>query len=334
MKERVILKVLFIGGTGLISQAVSKMAVDKGIELYLFNRGQHNEFIPDGAHVIYGDIRSSKSAEEALAGYHFDTVVNWIAFTPDHIQADLELFRGKTNQYIYISSASVYQKPPVHYLVTESTPLSNPFWQYSRDKIACENLLMEEHRNNGFPVTIVRPSFTYGKSMIPAALNSWEHSWSLVDRMLQGKKIIVHGDGSSLWTITHNTDFAKGFIGLLGNLQTIGHAFHITSDEVLNWNQFYTVIGRAAGVEPNLIHIPTDFITSLANIEMLRGDHAHTQIMDNSKIKRFVPDYVATVSFSEGIRQSIDWFEANPERCTIDHEWNATMDKIIATYER
>jgi nucleoside-diphosphate-sugar epimerase len=328
------MKVLFIGGTGLISEAVSKLAVSKGIELYLFNRGQRNEFIPDGAHVIHGDIRDREAAAETLQHHHFDAVVNWIAFTPDQVQGDLELFRDKTNQYIFISSASVYQKPPTHYLITESTPLSNPFWQYSRDKIACENLLMDAHRNTAFPVTIVRPSFTYGKTMIPAALNSWDQPWSLVDRMRKGKKIIVHGDGSSLWTITHNTDFAKGFVGLLGNPQTIGHAFHITSDEVLSWNQFYQAIARAAGVEPNLIHIATDFITSIADIEMLRGDHAHTQIMDNSKIKRFVPDYTATVTFFNGVKQSIDWFEANPHRCTVDMEWNETMDKIIASYER
>ncbi|MFW6287240.1 MAG: SDR family oxidoreductase [bacterium] len=329
------MKVLFIGGTGLISQAVSKLAVEKGIELYLFNRGKHNQFVPEGAKVINGDIRDIQTSKKVLSDYHFDVVVDWIVFTPDQARADIEIFSGITDQYIFISSASGYQKPPTDYLIRESTPLANPYWQYSRDKIACENLFMQEYRENGFPVTIVRPSYTYGDTMIPAALNSWEYPWSLVDRMQKGKKIIVHGDGTSLWTMTHNTDFAKGFIGLLGNMMSIGHAFHITSDEVLNWNQIYRTIGRAAGIEPDIIHITSDFIISqLPDKEGgLLGDKAISCVFDNSKIKRFVPEFKATVSFAEGIKQTIDWFRSNPERCKIDQVWNKKMDDLINIYQ-
>jgi nucleoside-diphosphate-sugar epimerase len=330
------MKVLFIGGTGLISEAVSKLAVEKGIELYLFNRGQRSDSIPQGAHVITGDIRDAKAAKETLKNYKFDVVVDWVAFTPEQVKVDLDIFRGKTNQYIFISSASAYQKPPTHYIITESTPLHNPFWQYSRDKIACEELLMDAYRNSDFPITIVRPSFTYSNKMIPAAMNSWQHPWSLVDRMQKGKKIIVHGDGASIWTMTHNSDFAKGFVGLLDNRLAIGNAFHITSDEVLTWNQIYQFIGRAAGVEPKLIHIPSDFIIAKSPEDEggLLGDKAVSGVFDNSKIKLFVPDYVATTPFATGMKQTIAWFEANPQKCTIDEEWNTQMDSIIKAYEK
>lgn len=328
------MKVLFIGGTGLISEAVSKRAIESGIELYLMNRGKRQASQSFGANVITADIRDSAATAEALKNHEFDVVVNWIAFTPEHVKADIERFNGKTGQYIFISSASAYQKPVTHYLITESTPLANPYWQYSRDKIACEELLLNAYRDDGFRFTIVRPSYTYGNTMIPASLNSWNHPWTLVDRMRKGKQIIVHGDGTSLWTMTHNTDFAKGFVGLIGNQQATGHAFHITSDEVLDWNQIYTIIGKAAGVEPNLVHISSDFITSLSpeNSGGLLGDKAWSCVFDNSKIKRFVPDYMATVPFQQGIKKSINWFEANPYLCGIDQTWNEQMDRIIEAY--
>ncbi|NHN29162.1 SDR family oxidoreductase [Paenibacillus agricola] len=329
------MKVLFIGGTGLISQAASKLAVEKGIDLYLLNRGQRNDFVPDGAHVITADIRDAAATAEALKHLEFDAVVDWIAFTPDHVATDIKLFKGKTAQYIFISSASAYQKPSTQYLVTESTPLANPYWQYSRDKIACEDLLMDTYRSENFPITIVRPSYTYGDTMIPAALNSWANPWSLVDRMRKGEKIIVHGDGTSLWTMTHNTDFAKGIVGLLGNPKAIGHAFHITSDEVLDWNQITHMIGQAAGVEPNIVHISSEFITSFMpeSIGGLLGDKAVSSVFDNSKIKRFVPDYIATVPFHEGIKRTINWFELRPEKCKIDQGWNDLMDRISEAHE-
>lgn len=325
------MKVLFIGGTGLISEAVTRLAVERGIDLYLFNRGERQQFVPAGANVLIGDIRDKESVRKAIEGHQFDVVVNWIAFTADQVMQDIELFSGKVGQYIFISSASAYQKPVSHYIITEATPLANPYWAYSRDKIACELALMEAHRESGFPVTIVRPSFTYGNTMVPAALNSWTMPWSLVDRMRSGKPIIVHGDGTSLWTMTHNSDFAKGFVGLLGHVQAIGHAFHITSDEVLTWDQIYTEIGRAAGVEPNLVHISSEFICRLYPQEAggLFGDKAVSAVFDNSKIKRFVPGFQATVPFAAGIRQSVSWLEQRPERCAVDAEWNEKIDRIL-----
>lgn len=329
------MKILFIGGSGIISEAVSKHVVNKGYDLYLLNRGNRKELVPQGAKIIEGDIRDIPSVTKALNGHSFDVVVDWVAFVPEHVKTDIELFKGRTKQYVFISSASAYQKPVTHYIVTESTPLSNPYWQYSRDKIACEELLMDEYRKSGFPVTIVRPSFTYGLQMIPAALNSWLKPWSIVDRMLQGKKIIVHGDGTSLWTMTHNTDFAKGFTGLLGNIQAIGQPFHITSDEVLTWDQIYKAIGNAAGVEPDLIHIPSDYIARFIPDEVggLLGDKAVSMVFDNSKIKRFVPDFVATTPFSEGIKKTVQWFKEHPEKCSVDIEWNSEIDNVIKAYE-
>lgn len=329
------MKVLFIGGTGLISQAVSRLAVERGIELYLFNRGERSSFVPQGAQVIHGDIRDKEQAAEVLKGYDFDVVVDWIAFTPEHVQTDIDLFTGKTRQYIYISSASAYQKPQRNYLITEETPLVNPYWQYSRDKIASEELLLEAYQSSGFPVTIVRPSHTYGDTAIPAALTSWSHPWSLVERIRKGQPLVIHGDGTSLWTLTHNTDFAKGFVGLLGLQEAIGEAVHITSDEVLNWNQIYAAIGEAAGREPKVVHMSTDFIaanTPAGTADGLIGDQAVSSVFDNSKIKRLVPDFQATLPFTEGVKRSVAWFEAQPERCTSDHDWFKMLDGLIARH--
>jgi nucleoside-diphosphate-sugar epimerase len=330
------MRVLFIGGTGIISSAVSKLAVEKGIDLYLFNRGQHSEFVPKGAKIIKGDIRDKKSVAEALKGRSFDVVVDWVAYVPKDVEADIKIFKGNVGQYIFISSASAYQKPPTHWLITESTPLANPFWQYSRDKIACEERLLAEYSSTGFPVTIVRPSHTYGPTVIPAAINSWIKPWTIVDRMRKGKKIIIHGDGTSLWTMTHNTDFAKGFVGLIGNTQAIGHAFHITSDEVLTWNRIHEVTANAAGVKLKAVYIPSDFIAKI-NPDIagtLLGDKSWCAVFDNSKIKRFVPDFAATVPFAQGVKRSIEWFESDKSRCVVDDEYSRFMDRVIATYEQ
>jgi nucleoside-diphosphate-sugar epimerase len=329
------MKALFIGGTGLISSAVSRCAVQRGIELSLLNRGQRGEFFPRGAQQIVADHRDRKAVKEALRGRSFDVVADWIAYTPEQAAVDIELFSGLVGQYIFISSASVYQKPATHFPITESTPLANPYWQYSRDKIACEELLMREYREKGFPVTIVRPSHTYGVTQIPAAVGSWIHPWTLVDRMRKGKTVIVPGDGTSLWTMTHNSDLARGFVGLMGNVHAIGHPFHITSDEVLTWDQIYGLIGAAAGARPKIVHIASDFITAFNPEEGagLIGDKAHCGIFDNSKIKTFVPGYVATVPFAEGIRESVRWFENHPERCTIDEAFNALSDRIIQAHQ-
>jgi nucleoside-diphosphate-sugar epimerase len=329
------LKVLFIGGTGIISTAVSALAVQRGFDLTLFNRGQHIEFVPKGASVIKGDVRDKAAMAESLKDKSFDVVVDWLAFAPKDVEADIEIFKGKVKQYIFISTASAYQKPPVYWLIDESTPLANPYWKYSSDKIACEELLMAEYRSSGFPVTIVRPSFTYGDTMIPAAINSWTKPWTIVDRMRKGKKIVIHGDGTTLWTMTHNTDFAKGFVGLLGNVQAVGQVFGITSDEVLTWRQIYKAIADAAGTKLNAVYIPSDFIARIdSEYEgILLGDKSWCGVFDNSKIKRFVPDFVATVPFAQGIKRTIEWFEAEPKRCTVDDEFNQFMDKLIAAYE-
>ncbi|MCL6588804.1 MAG: SDR family oxidoreductase [Firmicutes bacterium] len=329
------MKALFIGGTGVISEAVSRLAVERGIDLYLLNRGNRGLLFPEGAKHIKGDIRDLASVSEVLGKYRFDVVINWIAYTPEHVQADLELFKGKTGQYIFISSCSIYQKPARNYLITETTPVGNPYWQYSRNKIACEELLLNEYRNNGFPVTIVRPSNTYGVSMIPSSLNSWGKPWTLIDRIRKGKKVVIHGDGTSLWVMTHNTDFAKGLLGLFGNKETLGEAFIITSDEALTWNMIYEALANAAGANLNAVHIPSRFLAAVVPEAegRLLGDKTESVIFDNSKIKRFVPGYKATVNFADGIKQSVQWFEAHPEYCAIDEDWNRLMDMVIAEYE-
>ena len=265
----------------------------------------------------------------------FDVVVDWIAFTQEDIERDLRLFRGRTRQFVFISSASAYQKPQSNYLITESTPLANPYWDYSRNKIACEERLMQAYRDEGFPVTIVRPSLTYGETLIPLVLNSWQQSYTAVDRMIRGQKMVVPGDGTSLWVVTHNTDFAEGLVGLLGHAQAIGEAFHITSDEVLTWDQLFRIVGAAVGVEPQLVHIPSDFIATCLpeKTGTLLGDKSVSVVFDNSKIKRFVPGYCATTSFAEGMRQSLAWFNADASRKQIDHAVNGSMDKLIAAYE-
>jgi len=333
-------KVLFIGGTGNISAACTRLAAERGIELTLLRRGQHAADLPPDVRTIAADIADEAAVAEALAHRSFDAVVDWIAFTPAHIERDIRLFRGRTNQFIFISSASVYQRPVSHYLITESTPLANPYWQYSRDKIACEDRLMRAYREEGFPVTIVRPSLTYGDTQIVLAVNSWEKSFTAVDRMRRGKKVIVPGDGSSLWVITHNSDFAPGLVGLLGHRQAIGHAFHITSDEVMTWDQFYRITAEAAGVEAHivesqLVHIASDFLGACdpENIGSLTGDKASSVVFDNTKIKRFVPGFCAKVPFAEGIQRTIAWFDADPRRRQIDEEANAAWDKLIEAYE-
>ena len=330
------MKVLFIGGTGIISTACTKLAAERGIDLTLLRRGQRTASIPNAVRTMVADIADEAAVRSALASEKFDAVVDWIAFTGADVERDIRLFRDHTDQYVFISSASAYQKPAGDYLISESTPLANPYWQYSRDKIACEERLMQEYRGSGFPVTIVRPSLTYGDTQIVLAVNSWQRSYTVIDRMRWGKKVIVPGDGSSLWVITHNSDFAQGLIGLLGHRQAIGHAFHITSDEVLSWDQIYTITGRAAGVEPQLVHIASDFLGACVPdlVGSLTGDKSASVVFDNSKIKRFVPGYSARVPYAEGVERTIAWFDGAAERRAIDEQANADWDKIIAGYER
>lgn len=328
------MKVLFIGGTGTISTACTALAAERGIDLYLLNRGQRQVQLPPGVHVLKGDINQDRAGVEALLKDHnFDVVVDWIAFTPDQVTRDIDMFAGRTGQYIFISSASAYQKPITHHRITEATPLANPFWEYSRNKIACEDRLMRAYREQGFPMTVVRPSHTYGPASLPTAVGGGP---TVVARMRAGRKVIVHGDGESLWVMTHNTDFAKAFVGLLGHPKSIGHAFQITSDEVLTWNQIYASIGRACGVEPQMVHVPSDLINHFdpATGAGLLGDKACSVVFDNSKVRELVPDYVATVPFARGVEACIEWLDAEPGRLQIDADKDAMMDRILAACEQ
>lgn len=327
------MKVLFIGGTGFISTSVSRMAVERGIELYLLNRGQRPNEIK-GSHSLVADIHQPESLKKAIGNMQFDVVVDWFAFTPDDVERDIAVFRGKTKQFVFISSASAYQKPVVNYIITESTPLKNPHWEYSRNKIACEELLMKAYREEDFPVTIVRPSFTYA-TYFPVAIGGFG-CYTIADRMKKGLPIIAHGDGTSLWVNTHAEDFAKGFLGLLGNDKTIGQAFHITSDEVLTWNQIYQTIAEELGVQANMVHIPSDFIVKTAPQYEgpLWGDKSWSVVFDNSKIKTFVPGFQATIPFREGMRRAIAWFDADKSRQRIDDQVNKEIDMILKAYIR
>ena len=332
------MKVLFIGGTGLISSACSELAIERGVDLFILNRSRSGKYpVPEGAHLLVGDVhRDEAGLARLLDGHEFDAVVDWIAYTPDDIERDLRLFSGRTDQFIFISSASTYQKPPKHYLITEETPLENPFWDYSRNKIACEECLMQAYREQSFPVTIVRPSLTYGPSQIPLCVGSWQYPYTVIDRMKRGRKIIVPGDGTSLWILTWNGDFAKGFLGLLGNRKAIGEAYHITSDEVLTWNQIYQEVGRAVGVNPQIVHVPSDLIVAYDPdaLGSLTGDKVNSSVFDNSKIKRLVPDFNCTIPWSEGVRRAIAWHAADPSRQTIDESLNNIWDRILLEYEK
>jgi len=324
------MKVLFIGGTGIISSACSQMALERGIDLYLLNRGQSFRPIPKGAHHLQADIRVRESVKAAIGKMNFDSVVEWVAYTPDQIESDLESFKGRTEQYVFISSASAYQKPPEKLPITEETPLDNPYWEYSRNKIACEKRLLKAYQEEQFPITIVRPSHTYDCTSLPM-----EGRYTVVNRMRQGKKVIVHGDGSSLWVLTHHRDFARGFLGLLGNSKTIGESFHITSDELLTWNQIFEIIAEAAGTPVQIVHVPSEVIARYDTEwgDSLLGDKMHSVLFDNSKIKRFVPDFKAEIPFEQGAREIIQWYDADPTRRAVDGNFDRLIDKIIRRFE-
>jgi nucleoside-diphosphate-sugar epimerase len=285
--------------------------------------------LPDEVTILRGNIRDQASVREVLGDHEFDVVVNWIAFTPEHIETDLELFRGRVGQYVFISSASAYQAPPSRVPVTESTPLNNPYWQYSRDKIACEDRLIRAYREEGFPAVIVRPSHTYDRTAVPSYAG-----WTLVRRMREGKEVVVQGDGTSLWTLTHSDDFAKGFVPLLGNTRTIGEAFHITSDDVLTWNQITMILAAAAGAEAKIVHVPSDAIAAADPNwgPALLGDSAHSMIFDNSKLRSVVPDYVATITLEQAAPEIIAWHDQNQSRQRVDPDLDALMDKLTAQF--
>jgi nucleoside-diphosphate-sugar epimerase len=329
------MKALFIGGTGTISTAITELAPGRGIELYLLNRGNRMQRVPEGVKVIQADIYNEADVKEKLKDMEFDVVADFIAFDTEALKRDVRLFTGKTRQFIFISSASAYQKPLSSPFITESTPLYNPFWLYSRNKIACEEYLMKEYRENGFPITVVRPSHTYGDYDVPLAIHGRNGSYSVIDRMMKGKKVIIHGDGNSLWTLTHNSDFAKAFIGLMSNPHAIGEAFQITSDESLTWNQIYEIIGSALKVKPDIVHIPSETLAKAYPdlVGGLLGDKAHTVIFDNSKVKRLVPDYKATVRFDQGVRRTLAYVLSHKELQKPDLEFDVWTDRMITAYE-
>jgi nucleoside-diphosphate-sugar epimerase len=328
------MRILFIGGTGIISTACRELAVARGHQVSVLNRGQRER--PPGVEVLTADVNDGAAMTAALGGREWDVVVNFLAFGPADVTRDIARFQGRTGQYFFISSASAYQRPVRHYLVTESTPLENPFWEYSRAKIAAEETALHALRANGFPVVIIRPSLTYGETQIPLVGNSWAKSYTAVERLRQGRPVIIPGDGTSLWTITHNSDFARGLVGLFGNLQAIGHAFHITSEEVMTWDQYFAAVAAAAGVpEPRFVHIASDFLIACAP-EMtgsLLGDKATSVVMDNTKIRRFVPDFRCEVPFRTGIARTLAWFDADPSRRQVDPASMELHDRILAAYE-
>jgi nucleoside-diphosphate-sugar epimerase len=325
-------RVLFIGGTGVISSACARQAIEAGFDLSMVNRGATTvRPVPAGARVLIADVRDPESVRKALGGLDFDVVVDYLAYTPDHVRADLELLRGRVGQYVFISSASAYQTPPARLPVVESTPLRNPYWQYARNKIACEDLLVRAYREEGFPATIVRPSHTYDPTSVP-----FHGRWTLIDRMRRGAAIVVHGDGTSPWTLTHHVDFARAFTGLLGEPRAIGDSFHITSDEALTWDQIACILSAAAGAgaTPQIVHVPSDAVAALdpAWGASLLGDKAHAMVFDNSKIKSLVPGWAATVPFSRGAREIIDWHDADASRRVVDQQLDTTIDRLVEKF--
>lgn len=328
------MKALFIGGTGIISTAITHRLCEMGCDLTLLNRGNNNEDMPKAAKVIKCNIHDEKEADKLLEGKTFDVVADFIAFNTGHLERDYRLFKGKTGQFIFISSASAYQKPPVSPIIDESTPLINPYWEYSRNKAACEQYLMERFRDDGFPVTIIRPSHTYGDTAVPLALHGDKGPWQVLRRMQQGKPIIVHGDGTSLWAVTHNTDFAKGFIGLKNNPHAIGQAVHITSDERITWNQIHEIVAKHLGVKYNPCFVPSTLIAEAGkkygyDFEgALLGDKSNSVIFDNSKLKRLVPDFVATTRFDEGMAKTIPHILSNTELQVEDPSFDEFSDKL------
>lgn len=331
------MKALFIGGTGTISAAVVRLlAADANWEVYTLNRGNRNDALPQNAHTITADIHNEQEVARKLEGMTWDCVCDFIAFTPGHVERDYRLFAGKTRQYIFTSSASAYQKPLSNHIVTEGTPLANPYWQYSRDKIACEEYLMRKYREEGFPVTIARPSHTYDERSIPLGVHGRNGSWQVAKRMLEGKPVIIHGDGTSLWTMTHNSDFAKGYAGLMGNPHAIGEAFHITSDESLTWNQIYQTIANCLGVELKAAHVPSETLHKLGPdydfLGSLIGDKANSVVFDNSKLKRAVPGFCATTRFDQGIAKTIENIMRHPELQRADPEFDDFCDDTIKRF--
>ena len=328
------MRALFIGGTGNISLACTRRALEKNVEVIHLNRGTRPEKAPHGVTTLRADIRNADEVRRALGGMRFDSVIQWLGYLPEHVEADIARFRDRTAQYVFISSASAYRKPLPHPVITESTPLGNPFWEYSQNKIACERLLERAWEDSRFPYTVVRPSHTYDDGWIPTCFGS--RDYTVARRILDGKEIVVPGDGQSLWTLTHASDFARGFIGLLGNPTAIGQAFHITSDESLTWESIHQTIGLALGASPRIVHVPSDFVARVCpeRGKSLLGDKAHSAIFDNSKIKRYVPEFLATMPFAEGIRRSLAWLDAHSESKKVDAVIDGEYEKVLEAWRR
>jgi len=323
------LRVLFIGGSGIISSACSRVAVEAGIDLFVLNRGQTTTRpLPPGVTRLRADAGEPQSVLKELKDLDFDAVVNWVVFTPDQVRRDIELYGGRTRQYVFISSASAYQTPPSRIPVTESTPLRNPFWQYSRDKIACEDVLVTAYREDGFPATIIRPSHTYDRTSVP-----FDGGWTVLGRMRAGQPVIVHGDGTSLWTLTHHEDFARAFVPLLGHPRTLGEAFHITSHDALTWDQITHALAAALGVTARIVHVPSDEIAAADPVwgAGLLGDKSHSMVFDNAKVRGVVPGWRAVIPFERGAREIADWYLADPARQVTDARLNAVMDKLAGS---
>ncbi|WP_135554560.1 SDR family oxidoreductase [Paenibacillus cymbidii] len=330
------MRALFIGGTGTISSAITKQLVADGCELYLINRGTRSGTLPEGVKLLQGDIRDEAHIAALIQDLTFDVVADFIAFEPSQCERDYRLFKDKTKQFIFISSASAYQTPLSDYRITEGTPLSNPYWEYSRNKIACEEYLIKQYREAGFPITIVRPSHTYDERSIPLGVHGRKGSWQVAKRMLEGKPVIIHGDGTSLWTMTHNRDFAKGFIGLMGNAHAIGEAVQITSDETVTWNQIYEAIADALGVKLQAVHVASSFLAASGSYDFrggLLGDKANSVVFDNAKLKRLVPDFVATTRFDQGIKGTVANILAHAELQVEDPEFDAWCDRVIGAMQ-
>lgn len=333
------MKALFIGGTGTISSGITRLlARTPEWQLFLLNRGNRIDEVPEGVTTLVADISDEERVKQVLGDMQFDVVCDFIGFVPEQVERDIRLFSGRTKQYMYISSASAYQKPLSSPYITEGTPLSNPHWEYSRNKIACEELLMHHYRNEGFPVTIIRPSHTYCEREVPLAVNGTKGSWQVLKRMIEGKPVIIPGDGTTLWTVTHNSDFAKAFVGLMGNVHAVGEVFQVTGDENLTWNQIYQSVADALGVKLNACHVSSDFLAAVGrqfDFEGgLIGDKAHTVIFDNSKLKRAVPGFTATVRFDQGVRQVVAHILSHPECQQPDPEFDAWCDRVIAAQQQ
>lgn len=331
------MKVLFIGGTGTISTAISRKVIENGWELWILNRGNRNTILPAGVREIHCDINNEAECSKKLEGHSFDAVADFIVFTPSQAERDYRLFKDKTRQYIFISSASAYQKPPSDFRITESTPHSNPFWKYSREKIACEEFFMAKYREEGFPVTMVLPSHTYDERSIPLGVHGDRGSWQVIKRMLSGKPVIIHGDGTSLWTMTHNSDFAEAFTGLMGNIHALGESVQITSDESLTWNQIYLSIANALGVPLKAMHISSEFLGNAGPYDFrgsLIGDKANSVVFDNTKLKRLVPGFSARIRFDQGVRKCTEYVLSHKECQNEDPDFDAWCDRVISAQEK